>query len=85
MGPHSSYSISKTAVNAISKILTDELRNTNIIVNSVDPGWIRTDMGGPNAPLSTEEGIDTAIWLATEKPENIKSGYFYKERKIIEW
>lgn len=85
MGPYPSYSISKTAVNAVTKILADELKNTNILVFSVDPGWVRTDMGGTAAPLSIEQGIDTPVWLATAKPEELKSGYFYKERKIIDW
>jgi len=85
MGPYPSYSISKTAVNAVTKILADELKNTNILVFSVDPGWVKTDLGGPAAPLSIEQGIDTPVWLATEKPEKLKSGYFYKERKIIDW
>lgn len=84
-GPYPSYSISKTAVNAVTKILADELKNTKIMVFSVDPGWVKTDMGGPAAPLSIEEGIDTPVWLATAPENELKSGYFYKERKIIEW
>ncbi len=84
-GPYPSYSISKTAVNAVTKILADELKNTKIMVFSVDPGWVKTDMGGPMAPLSIEEGIDTPVWLALAPEKELKSGYFYKERKIIEW
>ncbi len=84
-GPYPSYSISKTAVNAVTKILADELKNTKIMVFSVDPGWVKTDMGGPTAPLSLGEGIDTPVWLALTPEKELKSGYFYKERQIIEW
>ncbi len=84
-GPYPSYSISKTAINALTKILADELKNTKILVFSVDPGWVKTDMGGPYAPLPIEKGIDTPVWLATAPENELISGYFYKERKIIEW
>ncbi|MCX8093300.1 MAG: SDR family NAD(P)-dependent oxidoreductase [Candidatus Goldbacteria bacterium] len=85
MGPYPSYSISKTAVNQLTWFLAEELKNTSVKVFSVDPGWVKTDMGGPNAMLEIEEGIDTPIWLATEDSNNLKSGFFYKERKIIPW
>lgn len=85
MGPFPAYSISKTAVNAITTKLSSELKDTNVIVSSVDPGWVRTDLGGPNAMLSIEEGIDTAIWLATAPAGELSSGRFYKERKFLEW
>jgi len=85
MGPHPTYSISKTAVNAVTKILDDELKDTTVSVFSVDPGWVKTDMGGPNAMLEIPEGIDTAIWLATTSKVEVKSGHFYKERKILGW
>ncbi len=84
MGHYPAYSISKTAVNQVTKYLAEEVKNTNIKVFSVDPGWIKTDMGGPEAPLSLEEGIDTPVWLATTN-ETLKSGEFYKERKILGW
>jgi len=85
MGPYPSYSISKTAVNAVTKLLADELKDTNVMVFSTDPGWVKTDMGGPEAPLNIQEGIDTPIWLATEDADKLQSGYFYKERKILGW
>ncbi len=85
MGPYPSYSISKTAVNAVTKLLADELKDTNILVFSTDPGWVKTDMGGPEAPLEIQEGIDTPIWLAIEDAGKLQSGYFYKERKILGW
>jgi len=85
MGPCPSYSISKTAVNAVTKILADELKDTNISVMSVDPGWVKTDLGGPNAMLEIAEGMDTPVWLATTEKKNITSGIFYKERGALGW
>lgn len=85
MGPYPTYSISKTAINQLTWFLADELKNTTVKVFSVDPGWVKTDMGGPNAMLEIEEGIDTPIWLATEDEKKLKSGFFYKERKILGW
>ncbi|MFW9992423.1 MAG: SDR family NAD(P)-dependent oxidoreductase [Candidatus Odinarchaeota archaeon] len=79
------YSISKTAVNALTKNLANELRKTNIMVFSVDPGWVKTDLGGPQAPLSISEGIDTPVFLAAEPAQNLKTGEFYKERNILGW
>ncbi len=55
-------------VNVITKILADELKNINTIVNSVDPVWVKIDMGGLAASLTINEGIDTLIWLATADP-----------------
>jgi NAD(P)-dependent dehydrogenase (short-subunit alcohol dehydrogenase family) len=85
MGPFPAYSMSKTAVNALTKVLADEVKDSSIIVTSVDPGWVATDMGGPNAMLSIDEGIDTPFWLATAPASELHSGYFYKERKILDW
>jgi NAD(P)-dependent dehydrogenase (short-subunit alcohol dehydrogenase family) len=53
------------------------------MVNSVCPGWVRTDMGGANARLSVEEGADTAVWLATV--DDGPTGGFYREREPIPW
>lgn len=83
-GQHPGYRISKAALNAVTKIFAGELDGTNITVNSVSPGWVRTDMGGTNADRSLEQGIDTAIWLATST-DNSASGGFYHDRKFIDW
>lgn len=85
MGYYPAYSISKTAVNAITKNLAHELKDANIMVFSVDPGWVKTNLGGPNAPLSIEEGIVTPIYLATESASNLQTGEFYKEKRILGW
>jgi len=78
------YRISKTALNALTRILTDELKSENILVNSMCPGWVKTEMGGPGATRPVEEGADTAIWLAT-LPDNGPRGKFFRDRKEIPW
>jgi NAD(P)-dependent dehydrogenase (short-subunit alcohol dehydrogenase family) len=79
-----SYRMSKTALNALTRILADELQESNILVNSVCPGWVRTDMGGPNAPRSLEQGADTIAWLAT-LPNGGPTGGFFRDRQPIPW
>ncbi|MBI4290898.1 MAG: SDR family oxidoreductase [Betaproteobacteria bacterium] len=78
------YRISKTAVNALTRILATEMAGTRIKVNSVCPGWCRTDLGGPDAPRTPEEGIDTVVWLAT-LPDDGPSGGFFRDRQPIPW
>lgn len=78
------YRLSKAALNALTRIFADELKDTNIKVNSVCPGWVRTDMGGPNAPRSPKEGTDTIVWLAT-LPDDGPTGGFFRDRKPIPW
>lgn len=78
------YSLSKVALNCLTIMLALELKGTNILVNSMSPGWVRTDMGGRNAPRSVEEGADTAVWLATV-PNDGPTGGFFEDRKRIEW
>ena len=78
------YRISKTAVNALTRILAAELQDSNIKVNSMCPGWVRTDMGGPNATRPVEQGADTAVWLAT-LPDDGPSGGFFRDREPIAW
>ena len=77
------YRISKAALNALTRIQSAELESEGIKVNTIHPGWVRTDMGGKNAHKSIEEGADTIVWLATE--EKIPSGKFLADRKEIEW
>jgi len=82
-GGHAAYRISKTALNAVTATLAAELRGA-VAVNSVCPGWIRTDMGGPHASLDVTEGADTAVWLALDAPQKL-SGKFIRKRKVIPW
>ncbi len=76
------YSISKTALNMLTQQLAAGL--PDIIVNSMCPGWCRTEMGGAEAPLSPEQGADTLVWLALDAPADLRA-CFIKERKVIPW
>ena len=78
------YRISKTALNAVTRIFAAELDPERFRVNAVCPGWVRTDMGGSEAERSIEEGIDTTLWLATAQ-EATGTGGFYRDRKRIDW
>jgi NAD(P)-dependent dehydrogenase (short-subunit alcohol dehydrogenase family) len=85
MGGHSpGYRVSKTGLNALTRMLASELADENILVNSVCPGWVRTDMGGPGARRSVEEGADTPVWLAT-LPDGGPTGGFFRDRQPIPW
>jgi NAD(P)-dependent dehydrogenase (short-subunit alcohol dehydrogenase family) len=76
------YCISKTALNGVTVQLAAAL--PKFAINSVCPGWVRTDMGGSGANRSVAEGADTIIWLATDAPQNL-TGKFLRDRKEIPW
>ena len=78
------FSISKAALNALTVKLAADVKDHNILVNSVCPGWVRTDMGGPTAPRSPEKGAETIIWAA-ELPDNGSTGKFFRDMKEIQW
>ena len=78
------YRLSKTALNAVTRIFADELKDTGIKVNAVCPGWVRTEMGGKEAPLSIEEGARGIVWAAT-LPEDGPSGGFFRYGEPIAW
>jgi len=78
------YSISKTALNAITKQFAGALKRKGIAVNSVTPGWVRTDMGGMSASRTIEKGAETIVWLATEASQD-KTGLFWRDKKVIDW
>jgi len=78
------YKMSKAALNVLTAVLAAEVKGDNILINSMTPGWVRTEMGGPEAPRSIEEGADTAIWLATLPDDGPTGGFFY-ERQPIPW
>ena len=83
-GGHAPYRISKTSINALTRILAAELRGDAILVNSVCPGWVQTDMGTGAAPRTVEEGADTPVWLAT-LPADGPTGGFFRDREPIPW
>jgi len=85
MGGHCpGYRISKTGINALTRIFSEELKGHNILVNSMCPGWVKTEMGGSGATRELPEGADTAVWLAT-LPDGGPSGKFFRDRKEFEW
>jgi NAD(P)-dependent dehydrogenase (short-subunit alcohol dehydrogenase family) len=83
-GGSPAYRVSKTSLNALTRILASELRGTGILVNSVCPGWVQTDMGGLGASRTVEEGVDTPVWAAT-LPNNGPTGGFFRDRRQIPW
>jgi NAD(P)-dependent dehydrogenase (short-subunit alcohol dehydrogenase family) len=83
-GGAAAYRVSKTALNALTRIFANEEAGSGVLTNSVCPGWVRTDMGGSGARLSVEEGADTAVWLAT-LPDDGPTGGFFRERAPIPW
>jgi NAD(P)-dependent dehydrogenase (short-subunit alcohol dehydrogenase family) len=78
------YRLSKTAMNAVTRIFADELEGTGVKVNSVCPGWVRTDMGGPDASLDVTEGARGIVWAAT-LPDDGPSGGFFRHGEPIPW
>jgi len=76
------YSISKAALNAITVMLASALPFAR--VNCVDPGWVRTDMGGPHAPRGVEEGAAGIVWAAT-LPDDGPTGGFFHDGERMEW
>lgn len=83
-GGYAGYRLSKTGLNALTRMLADELKAGGIKVNSACPGWVQTDMGGPNATRTPSEGADTIVWLAT-LPADGPSGGFFRNRQPIAW
>jgi NAD(P)-dependent dehydrogenase (short-subunit alcohol dehydrogenase family) len=77
------YSVSKAALNALTRILAAELRGTGILVNAIDPGWVATDLGG-NGGRPVENGAKGIAWAAT-LPDNGPSGGFFFDGKPAPW
>jgi NAD(P)-dependent dehydrogenase (short-subunit alcohol dehydrogenase family) len=78
------YSVSKAALNALTRMLADELRSSGILVNSVCPGWVATEMGGPQAPRSIEEGAASVVWAVT-LPDTGPTGGFFRDGEPLSW
>jgi NAD(P)-dependent dehydrogenase (short-subunit alcohol dehydrogenase family) len=81
-GGNPAYRMSKVALNALTMMIANETQGS-IKVNSMCPGWVRTDMGGSGASRSVQKGAETAVWLATA--DQIPNGKFLRDKKIIDW
>lgn len=78
------YRLSKAGINVVTKVLAAESEGMGILVNSVDPGWVQTAMGGRGASRTVEKGAESVVWLAT-LPESGPTGGFFRDRKAIPW
>jgi NAD(P)-dependent dehydrogenase (short-subunit alcohol dehydrogenase family) len=78
------YRSSKTALNALTRVFAAELKDDDILVNAMCPGWVKTALGGADAPRSPDEAADTAVWLAT-LPAGGPTGGFFQDRKPFPW
>jgi len=83
-GQSGAYRLSKSLLNYLTCLAAKEVDGRDIKINAVCPGSVRTDMGGPDAPLSAEEGADTAVWLATVDADGPNGGFF-RYREKAEW
>ena len=81
---NAAYRTSKTALNALTRMVATATADDNVLVNSMCPGWVRTDMGGPAASRSVEKGAETAVWLAM-LPDSGPTGGFFRDKKSIPW
>jgi NAD(P)-dependent dehydrogenase (short-subunit alcohol dehydrogenase family) len=78
------YNVSKAALNAITRVLAADLRGAGILVNSVCPGWVRTDMGGAGASRSVQEGAASVLWAARLEPDG-PTGGFFRDGEPVPW
>lgn len=83
-GGYPAYRISKTAINALTNVSSAEAVGKNIKINSVCPGWVKTDMGGASATRPVEKGAETIVWAAT-LPDSGPTGKFFRDKKEISW
>ena len=78
------YSVSKASLNALTRMLADELKSARILVNSICPGWVATEMGGPDAQRSVEEGAASIVWAVT-LPDTGPTGGFFRDGQPLAW
>jgi len=83
-GGYIAYRLSKAGINVVTRVIAAEAEGMGILVNSVDPGWVQTAMGGQGASRNVAKGAETVVWLAT-LPDNGPTGAFFRDRKAIPW
>jgi NAD(P)-dependent dehydrogenase (short-subunit alcohol dehydrogenase family) len=83
-GGSAAYKLSKLLMNGMTRIMAAEIGQEDIKINAMAPGWVRSDMGGSNAPRTLSQGADTIIWLAT-LPADGPSGGFFEDRTPAAW
>jgi NAD(P)-dependent dehydrogenase (short-subunit alcohol dehydrogenase family) len=83
-GGSAAYRLSKTALNGLTAALAADLAGERIAVNTLCPGWVKTDMGGAGATRSVAQGADTPVWLALDA-DQAQSGKFWRDRAVIPW
>jgi NAD(P)-dependent dehydrogenase (short-subunit alcohol dehydrogenase family) len=76
------YGASKAALSAMARLLAKELEPRGILVNAISPGWVRTDMGGPSAPRSVEQGAASVLWGVRLQPGGPTGGVFQDGKAI---
>ncbi len=76
------YSLSKTALNALTRQFAVALAKQNIAVYSIHPGWVKTDMGGTDAQLELKDGAFTSVWLATDGTIEQTGKFFYRKNEL---
>lgn len=81
---HLGYRMSKTALNTITTMFANVLATKNIKVNSVDPGWVQTSMGGEQAPRTIKQGAASIVWAAALPPDG-PTGGFFRDGERIDW
>jgi NAD(P)-dependent dehydrogenase (short-subunit alcohol dehydrogenase family) len=83
-GDSPAYRISKLALNGLTIAMAEALNGSGVLVNSVDPGWVRTEMGGKSATRSVQQGAHSVVWAAL-LPDNGPSGGFFYDGKPVQW
>jgi len=78
------YRVAKSALNAATAAMAEELKDQGVSVNAVHPGWLKTAMGGPDAPQTVEQGAEAVINLALDVPESV-NGKFFVHQSIVPW
>jgi NAD(P)-dependent dehydrogenase (short-subunit alcohol dehydrogenase family) len=76
------YGASKAAINAMARLFARELGSRGILVNATSPGWVRTDMGGPGAPRSVEQGAASILWAVNLSAGGPTGGVFEDGRPM---